>query len=99
MDTQNELTPGPHNCMTMGLHACQYCTCQSDFDQHNITHSTACMNGEDDNSRFVSMHVYMHLAFKELKYRLGVLWMAQKSDWFLLGSLQHVLCMGFQTRE
>ena len=39
------LTPGPHICMTMGLHACQYCTCmhiQSDFDQHNITHSTAC---------------------------------------------------------
>ena len=31
-------------CMTMGLHACQYCTSthiQSDFDQHNITHSTA----------------------------------------------------------
>ena len=25
-----------------------------------------CMNGEADNSRFVSMHVYMHLAFKEL---------------------------------
>ena len=25
------------------------------------------MNGEADNSRFVSMHVYMHLAFKELK--------------------------------
>ena len=24
------------------------------------------MNGEADNSRFVSMHVYMHLAFKEL---------------------------------
>ena len=23
------------------------------------------MNGEADNSRFVSMHVYMHLAFKE----------------------------------
>ena len=26
------------------------------------------MNGEDDNSRFVSMHVYMHLAFKELNH-------------------------------
>ena len=25
------------------------------------------MNGEADNSRFVSMHVYMHLMFKELK--------------------------------
>ena len=24
------------------------------------------MNGEADNSRFVSMHVYLHLAFKEL---------------------------------
>ena len=24
------------------------------------------MNGEADNSRFVNMHVYMHLAFKEL---------------------------------
>ena len=24
------------------------------------------MNGEADNSRFVKMHVYMHLAFKEL---------------------------------
>ena len=24
------------------------------------------MNGEADNSRLVSMHVYMHLAFKEL---------------------------------
>ena len=24
------------------------------------------MKGEADNSRFVSMHVYMHLAFKEL---------------------------------
>ena len=63
------LTPGPHICITMGLHACQYCTCmhiQGDFDQHNITHSMHCMNGEADNSRFVSMHVYMHLAFKEL---------------------------------
>ena len=29
MSTQNVLTPGPHTCMTMGLH------------QHNITHSTA----------------------------------------------------------
>ena len=31
-------------CMTMRLHACQYRTCmhiQSDFDQYNITHSTA----------------------------------------------------------
>ena len=43
-------TLGPHICsnvcMTMGLHACQHCTCmhiQSDFDQHNITHSTALM--------------------------------------------------------
>ena len=25
------------------------------------------MNGEADNSHFVRMHVYMHLAFKELK--------------------------------
>ena len=25
------------------------------------------MNGEADDSRFVSMHVYMHLAFKELR--------------------------------
>ena len=47
MSTQNVLTPGLHTCMTMGLHACQYCTSmhlhgiQSDFDQHNITHSTA----------------------------------------------------------
>ena len=24
------------------------------------------MNGEADNSRFVSLYVYMHLAFKEL---------------------------------
>ena len=50
------------------LHACQYCTCmhiQSDFDQHNITQ--CCMNGEADNSRFVSMPVCMYLAFKELK--------------------------------
>ena len=32
--------------MTTGLHACQYCTCMhilSDFDSHNITHSTAWM--------------------------------------------------------
>ena len=29
---------------------------------------------------------------------LGVLWMAQKSNWFLLGILQHVLWMGFQTQ-
>ena len=53
---------GPHICSnictTMGLHACQYRTCmhiQSDFDQHNITHSTA-LNGEADNSRFVSIY-------------------------------------------
>ena len=26
MDTLNVLTPGQHICMTMGLHACQYCT-------------------------------------------------------------------------
>ena len=32
---------------------------QSDFDQHDITHRA-------DNSRLVSMHAYMHLAFKEL---------------------------------
>ena len=30
---------------------------------------------------------------------LGVLWMAQKSNWFLLSILQHVLWMGFQTQE
>ena len=45
MDTQNVLKPGPHISITMGLHACQYCTCmniRSDFDQQrNITHSTA----------------------------------------------------------
>ena len=32
-----------------------------------------CMNGEADNSHFVSMHVYMHLAFKELMWcRLSI---------------------------
>ena len=46
----------------MGLHACQYCTCM-----HIQSHTQHCMNDEADNSRFVSMHVNMHLAFKELK--------------------------------
>ena len=70
INTQNVLTPGPHICMTMGLHACQcivlpciYNGIQSDFDQHNRTHAQHCMNGEADNSR---MYVYMHLVFKEL---------------------------------
>ena len=67
------LAPGPHNCMTMGLHACLYCASmhfQSDVDQHNITH---CLNGEADDSSLVSMHVYMHLAFKELMWcRLSI---------------------------
>ena len=35
---------------------------QYDFDLHNITHSN--MNGEADHSHFVSMNIYMHLAFK-----------------------------------
>ena len=59
--------------MTMGLHACQYCTymhIQSDFDQQHSTQH--CMKGETDNSHFVSMHVYMHLAFKELNHK--VIW-------------------------
>ena len=37
MDTLKVLTPGPHICMTMGLHA----HIESDFDQHNTTHNTA----------------------------------------------------------
>ena len=43
---------------------------QSDFDQHNIKHMQHCMNGEADNFRFVSMHVNMHLKFKEAKVAL-----------------------------
>ena len=57
------LTSGPHIRMTMGLHACQYCTCmhiQSDIDQHNTTHSTARMVRQ-----IIEHYVYMHLAFKE----------------------------------
>ena len=59
---QNVLTLGPHMniCMTMGLHACQYSHIL--INTYNTQH---CMNGEADNSRFVSMYVYMHLAFKE----------------------------------
>ena len=54
------LTPGPYTCMTMGLHACQYCTSMH-LQWYNTQH---CMNGEADNSR---MYLYMHLAFKELR--------------------------------
>ena len=49
-------------CMSV-LHLHSYI--QSDFDQNNITQR--CMKGEADNSRFVSMHIYMHLPFKEVK--------------------------------
>ena len=67
------LTPGPHICMTMGLHACQYCTCMhiQSATQYSTQH---CMNGEADDSRFVSMHAYMHLAFKELKLLSNAHW-------------------------
>ena len=34
---------------------------------------------------------FMRVDRKMFKSRLGVLWMAQKSNWFLLSSLQHVL--------
>ena len=70
MNKQNVLTPGPHICVTMGLHACQYCTYLHILRGLNITHAQHCMNGEADNSRFVSMYVYMHLAFKELSEQL-----------------------------
>ena len=30
---------------------------------------TTCMNGEADYFHLVSMHAYMHLAFKELNFR------------------------------
>ena len=63
MGTQNVLSLGPHICMTMGLHACHVCIFKVILNMNNTQH---CMNGEADNSRFVSMHVYMHLAFKEL---------------------------------
>ena len=43
---------------------------QSDFDQHNVTHSTASMVKQI--ILIVSMYVFMHLAFKELKIRTEV---------------------------
>ena len=55
--------------MTMWLHACQYCTCmhiQSDFDQHNITHSTASMVRQ---KILVCEHLYA-LGVQRVKERL-----------------------------
>ena len=42
------------------------------------------MNGEADNSRFVNMHVYMHLAFKELSTRSCLVMIHQRGQFMFL---------------
>ena len=64
--------------MIMGVHAYQSSTSmhiQSDFDHRNYMYNTQyiCINGEANNSCFVSMYVFYALGVQRVKKDLHVL--------------------------